>query len=67
MQLHGDITFKASKVALNKLGLSVNMLGSHFTPVTYTLIPAECESSEVYKQEWSAIGGHKKNSKSSLV
>ena len=38
VQLHGDVIFKASKAALNKLGSSVNMLGSHFLPVTHTLI-----------------------------
>ena len=30
------------------------MLGSHFAPVSYTLIPAENESSEAYKQAWRA-------------
>ena len=54
VQLHGDVTFKASKAALNKLGFGVNMLGSHFAPVSYTLIPAESESSEAYKQAWRA-------------
>ena len=56
VQLHGDVTFKASQAALNKLGFGVNMFGSHFAPVSYTLIPAECESShcEAYKQAWSA-------------
>ena len=54
VQLHGDVTSMASKAALNKLGFSVDMLGSHFAPVTNTLIPAECESSEAYKQAWSA-------------
>ena len=48
VQLHGDVTFMASKAALNKLGFGVNMLGSHFAPVTYTLIPAEGESSMAY-------------------
>ena len=52
--LHADVTFKASKAALNKLGFGVNMLEGHFAPVSYTLIPAECESSEAYKQAWSA-------------
>ena len=50
MQLHGDVTFRASMAALNKLGFSVNMLARHFAPVTYTLIPTEYESSEAYKQ-----------------
>ena len=30
VQLHCDVTFKASKAALNKLGFGVNMLESHF-------------------------------------
>ena len=68
VQLHGDVTFKASKAALNKLGFSVNMLGSHFAPVSYTLVPAECESSEAYKQAWSATkAGSKTNQESTLV
>ena len=54
VQLHGDGTFKTSKAALNKLGFGVNMLGSHLAPVPYTLILAECKSSEEYKQAWSA-------------
>ena len=55
MQLldHGDVTYKASKAALNKLGFGVNMLGSHFALVTYTLIPADCKSSYAYKQAWN--------------
>ena len=35
VQLHGDVTYKASKAALNKLGFGVNILA----PVSYTLIP----------------------------
>ena len=29
------------------------LLGSHFAPVTYALIPADCESSDAYKQAWN--------------
>ena len=58
MQLQGDgvVTYKASKAALNKLVFGVNMLGSHFVQVTYTLIPADCESThaaDAYKQAWN--------------
>ena len=53
VQLQGDLTYKASKAALNKLCFAVNMLGSHFAQVTYSLIPTDCESSEAYKQAWN--------------
>ena len=43
-QLCGDVTSKASQAALNKLGFGVNMLGSSFAPLSFTLMPAECES-----------------------
>ena len=45
VQLQGNLAYKASKAAINKLCFGVNKLGSHFAPVTYTLIPAGCESS----------------------
>ena len=34
VQLHGDVTFKAPKAALNEFGFSVNLLGNNFAPVT---------------------------------
>jgi hypothetical protein len=48
VQLQTDVTSKASAAALNKLGFGVNMLGRHFAPWTYTLIPAETESEAMY-------------------
>jgi hypothetical protein len=45
---------KASTAALNKLGFGVNMLGGHFAPWTYTLIPAETESKATYTAAYSA-------------
>ena len=48
-QLCGDVTSKASQAALNKLGFGVNMLGSSFAPLSYTLIPADCESAAAYR------------------
>ena len=47
-QLCGDVTSKASTAALNKLGFGVSMLGAHFAPWTYSLIPAECKSAAAY-------------------
>ena len=54
VQLQGDVTAKASQAALNKLGFSVNMLGSSFAPLSYTLIPAECESADAYREAFRA-------------
>lgn len=54
MQLHGDVTSKASQAALNKLGFGVNMLGSHFAPLSYSLMPAETESARAYTQAYRA-------------
>jgi hypothetical protein len=48
------VTSKASTAALNKLGFGVNMLGGHFAPWTYTLIPAETESEAMYTAAYSA-------------
>ena len=53
-QLCGDVTAKASQAALNKLGFGVNMLGSSFAPLSYTLIPAECESAAAYREAFRA-------------
>jgi hypothetical protein len=54
VQLHGDVTSKASQAALNKLGFGVNMLGAHFAPLAFAIMPAECESCEAYVQAWRA-------------
>jgi hypothetical protein len=54
VQLQCDVTSKASTAALNKLGFGVNMLGGHFAPWTYTLIPAETESEAIYFAAYSA-------------
>ena len=48
VQLFGDVTSKASTAALNKLGFGVNMLGNRFAPLSFTMIPAETESSAAY-------------------
>ena len=53
-QLCGDVTPKASQATLNKLGFSVNMLGSSFAPLSYTLIQAECESADAYREAYQA-------------
>ena len=53
-QLCGDVTSKASTVALNKLGFGVNMLGSSFAPLSYTRMPAECESADAYREAYRA-------------
>ena len=50
--LCGDVTSKASTAALSKLGFGVNMLGAHFAPWTYSLIPAECESASAYVEAY---------------
>ena len=52
VQLHGDVTSKASAAALNKLGFGVNMLGAHFAPLSYALLPAGCESSKAYTEAY---------------
>jgi hypothetical protein len=54
VQLQTDVTYKASTAALNKLGFCVNMLGWHFAPWSYTLIPAETESEAMYTAAYSA-------------
>ena len=53
-QLCGDVTSKASQAALNKLEFDVNMLGSSFAPLSYTLIPAECETADAYREAYRA-------------
>ena len=53
-QLCGDVTSKASQAALNKLGFGVNMLGSSFAPLSYTLMPSECESADAYREAYRA-------------
>jgi hypothetical protein len=53
-QLQCDVTSKASTAALNKLGFGVNMLGGHFAPWTYTLIPAETAFEVLYTAAYSA-------------
>jgi hypothetical protein len=55
VQLQGDVTAKASTAAFNKLGFGVNMLGSHFAPLSFSLIPAECESSQAYAEAYRAL------------
>jgi hypothetical protein len=45
VQLHGDVTGKASTLAFSKLAFGVNMLGAHYTPLSTSLIPANSESS----------------------
>jgi hypothetical protein len=45
---------KASTAALNKPGFGVNMLGGHFAPWSYSLIPAETESEATYTAAYSA-------------
>ena len=60
VQLFGDVTSKASTAALNKLGFGVNMLGSHsheshFAPLSFSLIPAQCESTQAYDEAYRAI------------
>jgi hypothetical protein len=52
--LQGDVTGKASSLALNKLGLGYNRLGGHFCSWTTTLIPAEQESQETYTNAYNA-------------
>ena len=47
-QLFRDVTSKTSTAALNKLDFGVNILGAHFAPWTYSLIPAECKSAAAY-------------------
>ena len=42
------LTSKASQAALNKLGVGVNMPGSSFAPLSYTRMPADCESADAY-------------------
>ena len=55
--LQGDVTGKASSLALNKLGLGLNRLGGHYSPWTSTLIPAEQESEETYTNAYKISGG----------
>ena len=54
MQLCCDVTSKASQAALNKMGFGVNMLGSSFAPLSYTLIPVECETADAYREAYRA-------------
>ena len=54
VMLQGDVTGKASSLALNKLGLGFNRLGGHYSPWTSTLIPAEQESEETYTNAYNA-------------
>ena len=49
------MTGKASVLALNKLAFGVNMLGSHFAPLSTSLIPAENESAAAYTQAFRAL------------
>ena len=57
VQLHGDVTGKASTLALSKLAFGVNMLGAHYAPLSTSLIPADSESSEAYVQACLARAG----------
>ena len=43
LQLVSDVTHKASLAAINKLGISVIMLGCKAAPWTFTLIPHQSE------------------------
>ena len=52
--LTNSLTSKASQAALNKLGFGLNMLGSSFAPLSYTLIPAECETADAYHEAYRA-------------
>jgi hypothetical protein len=47
VQLHGDVTGKASNLAFSKLAFGVNIFGAHCAPLSTSLIPADSESSEV--------------------
>jgi hypothetical protein len=55
VQLQGDSTGKASNAVFNKIGLGVNRLGSHYAPLSFTLIPAQCESFQAYNEAYLAI------------
>ena len=48
--LQTDVTSKASTSAFNKQGFGVNMLGGHIAIWSFSLIPAESESSDMYEQ-----------------
>ena len=50
MTLQTDVTSKASTSAFNKQGFGVNMLGGHIAIWSFSLIPAESESSDMYEQ-----------------
>jgi hypothetical protein len=54
LQIHADVTSKASTSALNKLNLGVNQLGGHYTLWSSSLIPAESESSATYIEAYKA-------------
>ena len=55
VQLHGDVTGKASTLALSKLAFGVNMLGAHYAPLSTSLIHADSESSGAYVQAYRAL------------
>ena len=52
--LCGNVTSKASQATLNKVGFGVNMFGSSFAPLWYTLMLAECESADAYREAYRA-------------
>jgi len=54
LQIHADVTSKASTSALNKLNFGVNQLGGHYAPWSSSLIPAESESSATYMEAYKA-------------
>jgi hypothetical protein len=54
LQIHADVTSKASTSALNKLNLGVNQLCGHYAPWSSSLIPAESESSATYIEAYKA-------------
>jgi hypothetical protein len=54
LQIHVDVTSKASTSALNKLNLRVNQLGGHYAPWSSSLIPAERKSSATYIEAYKA-------------
>jgi hypothetical protein len=46
---------QASNAAFNKIGLGVNRHGSHYEPLSFSLIPAQCESFQAYNEAYRAI------------
>jgi hypothetical protein len=55
VHLQGDCTGRASNAAFNKFGLGVKGLGSHYAPLSFSLIPAQCKSFQAYNEAYRAI------------